>query len=328
MTEDNVLQLLVDYTTWKYEDEILRSCDECPYDLELSDEEFVYKQLLTWFMLERTVPATGKTVLEEFVEQFVSHNTVLAKKVLGMKELIANTFVVRGREDNIIVLEGESSSQRFNVWVIPEHSEMYAIGRRVKGRIYKWGDVYRFAGITKIAKSDGEIARETGITTPEFLAKWYERSFVKEAESLVVSTGSSLSSMLNKLPSQWINGICASLLVSKKGKKREKVRRIIGMLDSEHLEDIVHALPWDACEALTFVMKKGGMVRYKELVKKFDDDTGMWWEETPSSSAVGTLRRHALLVVGKMPKNGRFYKVTIIPREVMRRLSSLEITSR
>lgn len=325
VTEDNILQLLADYTRWKYEDEVLRSIDECPYDLDLTDEELVYKQVLTWFMLERINPATGKSVLEEFIEQFIKRDDSLANKVRGLGHLMAGTFVILSREGNIIALECESpsSSQRFTVWVVPEHAENYIPGRRVKGRIYRWGDVYRFAGITKIEKSDEEIFRETGIIMPSVMMKWYEDRFLKQAESILVNNRSSLSSLLNKLPWTWINGICSSLKVSKRGNKRGKVKRIVAILNSPHLKDIVYALPEDARNTLVFVMWKGGMIRYSELVKKFDDDTGMWWEENPPSSAVGILRRHGLLVVGRTPRGDRFYKVAVIPKEIMQQLSSL-----
>ena len=328
MTGDNVLQLLADYTSWKYEDEVLRSIDECPYPLNFTDEELVYKQVLTWFMLERTKPTTGKTVLEEFVEQFIKNDDALAEKALGMGDLITDTFNIVSCEDNIIVLEGETSANRFTVWVIPEQSEYYIPGKRVKGRIFRWGDMYRFAGITNIEKSDKQIERETGIVTPELMMKWYGGKFLKMAESIVVDTRSSLASILNKLPWTWIDDICSSLLVSKRGKKREKVKRIVAILDSQYLKDVVRVLDKDAHEALMFVVEKGGMVRYSVLVKKFTDDTCMWWEKTPPSSAVGTLRRHGLLVVGKMPRYGRLYKVAIIPREVIQRLYSLRITSK
>lgn len=325
VTEDNVLQLLADYTRWKYEDEVLHSIDKCPYDLEFTDEEFVYKQVLTWFMLERINPATGKTVLEEFIEQFIKDNDALSNKVRGLGHLIADTFVILSREGNIIVLESVSSSKRFNVWAVPEHAEIYIAGRRVKGRLYRWGEVYRFAGITKIEKSDEEIFQETGIITPGIMMKWYENRFLKQAESVLVNSRSSLSSLLNKLDWTWINGICYSLKVSKRGNKREKVKRIVAVLDSPNLRDIVYGLPKDARKALLFVMREGGMVRYSDLVKQFHDDTGMWWEEDPPCSEVGILRRYGLLVIGRIPKHGRFYKVAIIPKEIIQRLNSLGI---
>ena len=46
--------LLADYVQWKYsEEEIVKLQDQCTYELDFDDEDKVYKQILTWLMLER-----------------------------------------------------------------------------------------------------------------------------------------------------------------------------------------------------------------------------------------------------------------------------------
>ena len=51
ITEDNFMQLLANYTEWRYKDEIINSIDECTWDIEFENDEFIYKQLLMWVYL-------------------------------------------------------------------------------------------------------------------------------------------------------------------------------------------------------------------------------------------------------------------------------------
>ena len=140
VTESNALQLLADYVQWKYgEEEIVKLQDQCTYELDFDDEDKVYKQILTWLMLERKDPQTGKTSVEEFVEKFVNNNSELAKKVLGMGNLITDTFLILDNKGNVLFVE-DSHRKMFRVQVFPEHSGMYTVGRFVEGRIHPWGD--------------------------------------------------------------------------------------------------------------------------------------------------------------------------------------------
>ena len=57
-------------------------------------------------------------------------------------------------------------------------------------------------------KSDEERVRDMGLITPDAAMDWYEKKFKEDAESIIISTrNSSLQSILNKLPSEWINAI-------------------------------------------------------------------------------------------------------------------------
>ena len=59
--------------------------------------------------------------------------------------------------------------------------------------------------------------------------------------------------MLNKFPHWWIDGISTSLLLNKKGKKKEKVKRIVKVLvNSQRLNDLVNTLPKDSQQS-TFI---------------------------------------------------------------------------
>jgi hypothetical protein len=326
VTKDNFLQSLVDYTEWKYSDEIKNSIDECTWDLEFDSDEFVYKQLLFWFIFERINPATGKTILDEFIE-FIStdpNNRVLIGKLLSMREIISDTFkIIDRKKDNMIILKGLSNQKKYMVKIIPEQIEQYTPGRLVMAKIFPWENYYRFAGITKI-KVDHDYKKNfpKGIITPEMVEQiqdYFEKKHVKDAESIIISRRSTLSGMLNKFPYWWIDGISASLLLNKKGKKKEKVKRIV---KSQCLNDLINnTLTKESQQALFSIKERGGIVKYKEIIMKYTDDTNLTWEKDPPNSPIGLLRRHGLVIVGRMLINNRFYKVILIPKEILEKLS-------
>jgi hypothetical protein len=331
VTEDNFLQNLVDYTEWKYSDEIKNSIDECTWDLEFDSDEFVYKQLLFWFIFERINPATRKTVLDEFIE-FISkdpNNRVLIGKLLSMREIISDTFKIIDikKDNNMIVLKGLSNQKKYIVKIPPEQIEQYIPRRWIIAKIFPWENYYRFAGITKIKIYDNNKKNfPKGIITPEMVEQiqdYFSKKYVKDAESIIINRRSTLSGILNKFPYWWIDGISASLLLSKRGKKKEKVKRIVKVLvNSQQLNYLVNnTLPKDSQQALLFIKQKGGVVKYTEIVKKYTDDTNLSWEEEPPNSPIGFLRRHGLVIVGRMLINNRFYKVILIPKEILEKLS-------
>ena len=69
------------------------------------------------------------------------------------------------------------------------------------------------------------------------------------------------------------------------------------------------------------IKEKGGVVKYREIVKKYNDDTNPDWEKEPPNSPIGLLRRHGFIIVGRMLIDNRFYKVILIPNEILQRLS-------
>ncbi|MFN3654226.1 MAG: hypothetical protein ACK4TO_02735 [Candidatus Nitrosotenuis sp.] len=64
----------------------------------------MYKQILRWFILERK-NSSGKTVLDEFVDEFVD-DPGLGTKMLQLKNLVHNTF---------FILKGPDASNRILV---------------------------------------------------------------------------------------------------------------------------------------------------------------------------------------------------------------------
>ena len=213
------------------------------------------------------------------------------------------------------------------VKIIPEQIEQYTPGRLVMAKIFPWENYYRFAGITKIkVYHDNKKNFPKGIITPEMVEQiqdYFEKKHVKDAESIIISRRSTLSGMLNKFPYWWIDGISASLLLNKKGKKKEKVKRIVKILvNSQCLNDLINnTLTKESQQALFSIKERGGIVKYKEIIMKYTDDTNLTWEKDSPNSPIGLLRRHGLVIVGRMLINNRFYKVILIPKEILEKLS-------
>ena len=80
-------------------------------------------------------------------------------------------------------------------------------------------------------------------------------------------------------------------------------------------------MPKDSQQALLFIKEREGIVKYKEIIKKYVDDTNLSWEKDPPNSPIGLLRRHGLVIVGKMLINNKFFKVILIPKEILEKLS-------
>lgn len=317
ITEDNCKQKLFDYTMQHYSHELTDASPECPYNTEELSHDFAAKEVLEWFMSEIVQPSTGKTIVKEFIEKCENDmEQGLKEKLLQLEEMFSGEFKVIATDNVHVRLVDTSSGERYKVKLFEENRAAYAPGRTVRGRIHPWGDVYRFAGISQIGLTDEEIAREMGLVTPgmvDMLMGQYKEDMIKKAESITINQKSTISSVLNKYPAQWVDGICIALGISVKSKKREKVKSIQELLLSDEIQGILERLPPRCVEALEFVVERGGWVKYSQLSSRFDDEMVYSWDEHPPTSAIGILRLHALLLVGKMGIGGRMYKIAVVP---------------
>ena len=144
-----------------------------------------------------------------------------------------------------------------------------------------------------------------------------EKAWIGYVELIKITKRSNLKALLNKLPAEWVNGIAKNLGV-KARRKREKVELIAELLKGR-CDKIAESLPEDARQALTFVMDRGGVVRYSELRRNFDCSVSWWWSKKKQRSTVGMLRTHGLLFVGVM-KLDRYCKVAYVPCELREKL--------
>jgi hypothetical protein len=320
ITEGNCKQKLFEYAMQRYPQEMENASLECPYNLEELDSEFAFKEFAEWFISERMQPSTGKTVVREFVENYKGlMESGLKEKLLQLEAMSYGEFEIIATDDIHVILADVHSGERYKVKLFGENRTLFKGGRIVRGRIHPWGDVYRFAGIIHVKPSNEEIARRMGLITPgmvDSLMERYDKDMIKKAESIVISPKSTLSSVLNKYPAQWVDGICKALGIAVQGEKRKKVKMIVGKYQSNEIHDILEKLPPRCKEALKLVLEKGGWVKYSQLTSRFDDEITYGWDEDPPKSTIGIIRLHALLLVGRMGISGRMYKIAVVPLEL------------
>ena len=289
--------------------------------MDLGDEDLRYKQALTWFAFDRKNDA-DKTLLDEFIEMFVSDPT-LASKARRLKDITHDTFTIEREADaeGIIVASAESSGKRYNI-MIPRDQDQLLKGRRFDGRIqqsFKDG-IHLTAGVLVVYIQDSPF-EPSGMMKLASIMKKINEELLQKIESIPIKPSSRAAPLLKHLPIMWINGICDSLNISAKHYKAEKIQAIVHALTTaDSLYRIVSELTDAEYAILQFILKKGGIVKTYELDRKFGrDDTGGSWMQKPTS-ATGKLRRRGLLIVGNMVIKTKTYKVAAIPADVAKTL--------
>jgi hypothetical protein len=89
------------------------------------------------------------------------------------------------------------------------------------------------------------------------------------------------------------------------------------LADLPHLARVLAAEGEPVRQALRFLLQQGGVAKLSVLTRRFGamDGDGFWWEERPPASPAGRLLCLALAFVGRMPLDGRRYKVVVVPPE-------------
>lgn len=327
ITEENCKQKLLEYTQSKYaDDEFQAAAENCPYDITwLEDnEELIFKELVEWFQLEWKDPKTGKTVVRQFTED-AEMEPWLKAEMLKMEQVRRGKFeIIEEHGDSINAREMDAG----NILTIllkasEKKSGFFTKGRILEGRIHPWKDAHWLAGILKTRLTREEQMQRFGLLTPESLMDRFKLDMTDKTESLLIRKDTRMSAMLNKYPSNWVDGICTALKIRGIRLKGDKVKAICETLNSEKLPEIADRLPPESREALAFVLEKGGFVKYSQL--NFEDETEYFWNEYPLKTTLGSLRYHGLLYVGKMAlgSSGRMYKVALIPTELRERLQGI-----
>jgi len=144
--------------------EVKRTAKDYPYQIlhKIGDPKLAFKELFLWFMLEHKNPETGKTPLEEYVEEKVSDERI-AKIMLTMGHIIEGPFIVaRGFKGDILKLN-DITGKSYAVEVEnPDEKQrkIYAKGAVLQARIYPWLDGYKFGSISLImAKIDPVVPK-------------------------------------------------------------------------------------------------------------------------------------------------------------------------
>lgn len=317
--DDNCKQLIFDWVMEKFRDEIKEAVDDFPYDNSDLDEELAFKNFMDWFILERKRPQTGKSPAIEFTEHF-EMDPEIKKKIIQTQQTRFGVFkILEAIGDEKLLMEDVKTGKTYNV-VLIEPNDVYKKDRILETRFHPWGDAYRFSGIVKVKLDPEEAARRLGLITPSMMGEimdMFEKDRVSDAERILIYPHSTITSILNKYPAQWVDGICDALGIPTNEKKNVKTKHIAATLcDIKNLSEIVEELPEKSMEALKFVLDKGGLVKYNQLSRNYDDEITYAWSEHPPESTIGLLRLHGLLFVGRMAIGSRLYKVGLIPSEL------------
>lgn len=335
--ENTYFQEIFEYAEENYDEECRRYAGECPDDLNL-EPELYYKQVYTWFICEKVLPSTGKTVLEEFVEKSVApSDPETAARLLQEKTQIRGSFRILDNS-NAPLLEAQNleSGRGYVIFTKMNRSQaakFFTEGSVVRGKIHPWGDRYHmFDGILTRQESDEVFARRLGLITPGMLEGIMDRmedDWVKKYEDTLVNANSRLQSVMNKYPSQWVDAICSSLGVDIKTVrvKRDKIEAVVSKLEL-HLPEVTKTLGERHLAALKKLSESNWVMKYGQLGRAFSTETGFSWNEHPPTSEIGVLRLHGLVAVGRIPEAGRLHKVALVPLEVRAPLKRLFLLAR
>jgi len=308
--ENNFKQVIFDYAMEKYEkrlDEFYdKFFDEFPYDYEGLNNELHFKNFIDWLMIEKPLPETGKTIVEEFADAHQELAEQMKQNLLGMKNVISSEFIVLSKNNLELTLKDRKTGKIYHARL---YSNVSGIGRNtlIIGRIHPFGTFYRFAGAFMSYNSPM-------ILDTDVLMNAFEDRSMEQAESVVLAPYTKLSAILNKYPFQWIDSICEEIKINVKERKDAKVKLIAAKLQNNIVE-ITANLSQKSKEALNLILNNGGFLQYGKL-KGYDDEASFCWNENPPKSTIGILRLKGILAVGKMPIAGRMYKVAMIPKDI------------
>lgn len=308
--ENNFKDILVEYATTKYGDKLAefhdKFYDEFPYKLEGLDKKSYVKNFMDWLIFEKKLPNTGKTIVEEYIDEYPDMDESEKQKLIGTMEFIVSEFIVLSKKGLNLKVKDRKTGKIYNA-IFQINIPAVGINSLLIGRIHHFGGIYLFAGAFGVYNSPM-------ILDPDIMMNAYEESMIRDAEKLILSDYSKLTAILNKYPSQWVDGICSELSLDTKGRKNIKSQIIAEKLKKDmHL--ILTTLPEKSKEVLKIILNNRGYVNYGKL-KEFDDEISFWWINNPPTSTIGILRVKGLLAVGKMPKNGRMYEVALIPEDI------------
>jgi hypothetical protein len=214
INEENVNQAIFEYANKKYGKQskklFQRYIDEFPEkDWELPDETWS-NNFLAWLFFEKVIPQTGMTIAQEFVENTPELSPEMKENVLQMKNIIRSKFLVISKKDHLLRVKDMKKGDFYNVKL--RSATPISPNYVITGRIHPFGDHYRFAGVFQISTSPL-------ILDPDVILGAYENDKIKKIESIPLRKGSSLQSILNKYPHQWIDWMCKHYGLKERHKK-------------------------------------------------------------------------------------------------------------
>ncbi len=306
----NFRQILLDVVVEMHGDDLQALVDrhkhECPSLAGCPDEETAFQTFFDWFIFERRLPEHGKTLAETYVERHPELDEETRKAIQEAGDVVASQFIVLRKKAEDATLKDRKTGKTYAVR-FPPGTRGIGPNTLLEGRLHKLGLRYEFIGPV--------FARYTPfILDPDIMLHTFMDDRIRAAESIIVAPYTALASVLNKYPSNWVDGICVALGLDKGGRKPDKAKMV-----REHLlanmAAVVRELPAESREALRLILSDGGQVRLGKL-KGYDGEITFFWESQPPTSALGSLRVRGLLVIGQAVENGRKYRSALVPSDI------------
>ena len=322
LNKDNFLQVLVDWARANYDDELNRYGGDYPYPADFDTEEKLFKQTLTWFVLEWKNPRTGITLLEEFVDRFIK-DPELAAQVSQFGLVLYSRFnIIRRVSKHAAVVVDDRTKKEYHVKFrskLPGSCE----GVFFSGYIHPWKDdgAYRATGILtfeRVPNVFGHMAK--------LLAK-REDSHAKEAqdasEAGPIPANPKLSGYLWRQPIIQVWEVGKFLNVPR-GNKREMIAGMKDVLAANGV-DILKSLSRKELSCLLYLYRSPQkMVKHEDLERRFGrDDFRLSLFERGARSPMGRLREKGLLIVGMGKMGNNRHKVAAVPAEIWDALGEL-----
>lgn len=312
--KDDILLELYDYCKGKYgkkmQEFLEQFAEEFPYYIKGIDEQNYLRSFTDWLILEKMMPETGKLITESYVEEHPEFDEERKHNILNTKKVIASKFVVIGKNNLNVKIKDMKDGRYYNIILITNNPEIQP-NTVILGRIFPWGDIYRFAGAMLLAQSPM-------IMDPDIMMHAYEKKEIERAENIILSPSTKLTAILNKYPFQWVDAICEAFSLDTAGRKNEKVKYIANEL-KEKISNIIQNLPEKSKKALKFILQNGGFVKYG-LLKEYSNEIPFWWNNESPESDIGILRLYGLIAVGKMPQGTKLFKTALIPKDIRKEI--------
>jgi len=152
MNKENFKQVLFDYFSDNYEERVCEIFDELreefPYDNERISEEFSMKNFIDWLMIEKPLPDSGKTVVEEFIEKNSDIPKDIKNCMARMKNIVKGRFRVLSYSEGVVKLKNDDTEKEYMVKLYNTiNPSILRKGNKITGRIHEFDEYYRFAGI-------------------------------------------------------------------------------------------------------------------------------------------------------------------------------------
>ena len=332
---------------WSTYDKIIEDVrDRCPYNLDLDNDIYVRRQLVTWFASKWINPDTGATIVDEFVKSHVRDKKA-ASRILGLKDLIHDEFRIIRKENRFAVVRAGRNGALYKLMMTGDShavledriwwdgvdgrmrfEEIPETHQRFEGQIFPWypAGSYRTCGVVVRPKRYrnwiGGYAYSSHVEDRDHM---HLIGSAQKAESVPVTSRLRLRRALKKFPTEWVYQMYLALGFPESDESRgKKADAISSALLGASMPGILACLSREETECLMAVVGANGYADYSEMQGRFGpDETEVRWSKSRPRSAIGGLRRRGLLLVGLRRERGQHRRVLAVPSDVLANLRRL-----